>query len=57
MTPITTAHTAALLVAAFTVGALFGLYLSTLLRRDDVRHAYDDGYSDGAQRRPRRWPT
>ena len=57
MTPITTAHTAALLVAAFTFGAWFGLYLSTLLRRDDVRHAYDDGYSDGACKRPRRWPT
>jgi hypothetical protein len=57
MTPELTAYTAALAVAAFTTGTLFGLYLSSLLRRDDKAIAYDDGYTDGSERRPRRWPV
>jgi hypothetical protein len=57
MTPELTAYTAALCVAAFAVGTIFGIWLRGLFHIEDVGRAYDDGYSDGAQRRPRKWPT
>ena len=59
MTSESLAYTAALCVAVLTIGVQLGaLWGARVVRSEAVKRenrAYDEGYNDGATRRPRRW--
>ena len=59
MTTEALAYTAALCVAVLTVGVQLGaLWGARVVRSAATRReqgAYDEGYDDGATRKPRRW--
>ena len=59
MTTEALAYTAALCVAVLTVGVQLGaLWGARVVRSEATRReqaAYDEGFDDGATRRPRRW--
>jgi hypothetical protein len=53
------AYTAALCVVALAIGVQLGALWGARIERTDAAkredRAYDEGYNDGATRRPRRW--
>ena len=59
MTTEVLAYTAALYVVALAIGVQLGALWGARIERADAGkredRAYDEGYNDGATRRPRRW--
>ena len=62
MTPELTAYTAALCVACLALGTQFGAIWGARVVRSDLQQnpppsdrCYDEGYSDHATGKPRRW--
>jgi len=53
------AYTTALYVVALAIGVQLGALWGARIERTDAakreNQAYDEGYNDGATRRPRRW--
>lgn len=59
MTTEVTAYCIALCIAAFAIGVQLGALWGARVTRSEAakreQQAYDEGFDDGASRRPRRW--